>query len=109
MNMEAAIITQECWGCGHRFDIMYLQDGSYLYLDDDDCDCEYTSFSPIDGQPSISQWLEQFSADDIEYAKSLSTGKACRFCGKPLYKSEIEDYVYQCFVCDEDFYAFEQE
>ena len=107
--METIIVTQECCDCGHRFDIMYLQDGNYLYLDNDSCDCECASFSPVDGQPSISQWLEQFDKADIEYAKSLSTCKACNRCGKPLYKSEIKGYVYQCFVCDEDFYAFEQE
>lgn len=32
----------------------------------------------------------------------------CRFCGSPLYKSEIEGYTFQCFNCDEDFYYFEQ-
>ena len=31
----------------------------------------------------------------------------CRRCGGPLYPSEIEGYVYQCFCCDEDFYSIE--
>lgn len=31
----------------------------------------------------------------------------CRYCGKPLYTSQSERYVYQCFDCDEDFYEME--
>ena len=31
----------------------------------------------------------------------------CRRCGGPLYPSEIEGYVYQCFCCDEDYYGIE--
>ena len=35
----------------------------------------------------------------------------CRRCGQPLFKSvmRVHGYEYQCFECDEDFYAFEQE
>lgn len=105
--MESIVVTQECCGCGHKFDIMYLQDGTYLYLDDE-CDCEYPFF-PVNGQPSISEWLETFDKADIEAAESLRTDKVCKFCVSPLYKSEIDGYAYQCFKCDEDFYAFEQE
>ena len=54
--METIVVTQECYDCGCKFDIMYLQDGTYEYIDDC-CDCE-SPFSPISGQPSISQWLE---------------------------------------------------
>lgn len=37
-------------------------------------------------------------------------GMTCRFCGSQLYESQIiDEYKYQCFKCDEDFYAFEQE
>lgn len=34
--------------------------------------------------------------------------KKCFRCGSQLYKSELPDYTYQCFKCDEDFYSFEQ-
>ena len=33
--------------------------------------------------------------------------KKCPKCGRNLYPSQIEGYVYQCFHCDEDFYAIE--
>lgn len=33
--------------------------------------------------------------------------KKCPHCGKPLVKSDIEGYDYQCFYCDEDFYECE--
>ena len=32
----------------------------------------------------------------------------CRRCGSPLFPSDIGGYTYQCFRCDEDFYAIEQ-
>ena len=32
----------------------------------------------------------------------------CRFCGSPLYKSDLEEYTFECLNCDEDFYYFEQ-
>lgn len=35
------------------------------------------------------------------------TGLCCRRCGGPLYKSDIPEYDYQCFICDEDFYSCE--
>lgn len=37
------------------------------------------------------------------------TGKRCFRCNSQLYLSEIKEYKYQCFTCDEDFYGFEQE
>lgn len=33
--------------------------------------------------------------------------KKCPHCSKPLVKSDIEGYDYQCFYCDEDFYECE--
>lgn len=34
--------------------------------------------------------------------------KMCFRCNSQLYESELADYAYQCFECDEDFYSFEQ-
>lgn len=34
-------------------------------------------------------------------------GVCCPRCNGVLYKSELPDYSYQCFVCDEDFYGIE--
>lgn len=36
-----------------------------------------------------------------------STDMVCRRCGSPVYESDIPEYRYQCFGCDEDFYSFE--
>lgn len=36
-----------------------------------------------------------------------SCGTCCR-CGNPLFKSLLPGYTFQCFICDEDFYNFEQ-
>lgn len=33
--------------------------------------------------------------------------RICPHCGKPVIKSELPQYVWQCMDCDEDFYDFE--
>lgn len=35
------------------------------------------------------------------------TGMVCRRCGYPVYESDIPEYSYQCFSCDENMYNFE--
>jgi len=40
---------------------------------------------------------------------AIVQGFCCRRCGGPLYKSELPQYAYQCFFCDEDFFSFEVE
>ena len=46
-----------------------------------------------------------FVMEDIVLRESVGT---CIRCGDPLFPSDISGYAYQCFKCDEDFYAFEQ-
>ena len=91
-------VTQECNSCGARTTVRYRENGWYDFLNTP-CECEST-FSPVDGEPTINQWLESLPK---------KTDLTCRFCGSPLYESELEQYKYQCFECDEDFYGFEQE
>lgn len=41
---------------------------------------------------------------------SIINGTATRFCphcGKPVIKSDLPQYVWQCLECDEDFYDIE--
>lgn len=38
-----------------------------------------------------------------------NTDMICRRCGSPVYESDIPEYSYQCFQCDEDLYSFEVE
>jgi len=57
INMKTIVIKQECNSCGKEFDVKYFTDSHYEYVSEP-CDCE-DGFSPISGQPSISQWLEQ--------------------------------------------------
>lgn len=42
----------------------------------------------------------------LKFRKSCGT---CRRCGSPLFPSDLPEYAFQCFECDEDFYAFEQD
>jgi uncharacterized Zn finger protein (UPF0148 family) len=37
----------------------------------------------------------------------MKTSRFCPKCGRPLLKSPIKGYTFQCFRCDEDFYKFE--
>lgn len=37
----------------------------------------------------------------------MKTRKFCPDCGRPLYCSDIPEYAFQCFACDEDFYRLE--
>ena len=45
----------------------------------------------------------------IENAKIIESIGFCRWCGSPLFPSDLPNYTSQCFVCDEDFYSIEQE
>jgi len=36
-------------------------------------------------------------------------GLRCRRCRGPVYPSELPQYAYQCFTCDEDLFSFEVE
>jgi hypothetical protein len=50
--------------------------------------------------PSIGQ-------ENMTVIRTKPTGKFCRRCGRPVYRSTIKQYTWQCFNCDEDFYGFE--
>lgn len=54
--MKNTVVMQECQECGKRFPVTYCEDGTIKYISDT-CDCE-SGFTPIEGQPSISEWLE---------------------------------------------------
>ncbi len=54
----------------------------------------------IDGEIKPEEWKETIVAGSVGI---------CKRCGKPLFLSFNKVYSYQCFECEEDFYAFEQE
>lgn len=56
-------------------------------------------------------WMRnhRFSEKDIHAVKPIFTIGICKKCGDYLFPSFSEDYVCQCFSCDEDFYGCEQE
>lgn len=49
-----------------------------------------------------------FREEDLTFFTFMESCGTCQRCGAPLFKSLLPGYVYQCFNCDEDFYAFEQ-
>ncbi len=52
---ELGIFEQECNNCGARFKVRYMRDGTYIYIDEP-CECD-SDFSPVEGNPSMSEWL----------------------------------------------------
>lgn len=75
------------------------------YLQDDAGDPIY-----FDGADAAKAHLREHGVTNDEMEDLIfreSNGK-CRFCGGPLFPSDIAEYTYQCFKCDEDFYTFEQ-
>ena len=56
------------------------------------------------------EWLQRngYSDEEATNAAYLRSIGVCKKCGAPLFPSLLPDYAYQCFQCDEDFYAIEQ-
>ena len=54
--MKSKVVMQECTNCNKRFPVRYFEDGSIEYVCET-CECE-GDFEPIDGEPSISEWIE---------------------------------------------------
>lgn len=77
------------------------------YILDDEGEIRY--FDSVDEAKTL---LREHGYDDEDFDDYLvfkeSTERTCFRCGSPLFKSDIAGYAYQCFHCDEDFYAFEQ-
>ena len=48
--------------------------------------------------------------EKMEHMMFLENCGICKRCGSPLFPSLLtkQGYKYQCFICDEDFYSFEQ-
>jgi len=78
------------------------------YILDDEGEIRY-----FDSVEEAKQLLREHGYDEDDMEDYLvfreSTDRVCFRCGSPLFKSDIKDYAYQCFHCDEDFYEFEQE
>ncbi len=51
----------------------------------------------------------EISSEELKETIVVGSVGICSRCGKPLFLSLNNVYSYQCFECDEDFYAFEQE
>lgn len=37
----------------------------------------------------------------------MKTNRFCPHCGRPVLKSGLKQYAFQCYGCDEDFYRVE--
>lgn len=76
------------------------------YLMDDEGD--YKIFDDIDTAKKflMENGFDKEDMEELVFKESIGT---CFRCGSPLFKSDIAGYTYQCFHCDEDFFAFEQE
>ena len=55
-----------------------------------------------------SGYVAEASTDELSNMFLMGSKGTCVRCGAPLFESKLPGYEYQCFECDEDFYAFEQ-
>lgn len=51
-------------------------------------------------------WLNTYN-NAVLYVKNRLTNRRCNRCKKPVLKSDVDGYQYQCFEHDEDLYACE--
>jgi hypothetical protein len=49
-----------------------------------------------------------YGVDEISILPPVH-GLRCKRCGGPIYSSELPQYAYQCYTCDEDLYEIEVE
>lgn len=57
--MKTKIVTQICNCCNKKFRVMYSENGAMKYIGNT-CTCE-SDYSPIDGEPSIGEWLQSLN------------------------------------------------
>lgn len=60
--MQNKVVMQECTCCRKRFPVRYFMNGSYEYMGET-CKCE-SDFEPIEGEPSISEWMEEIYMEE---------------------------------------------
>lgn len=75
------------------------------------CDDEYNVlvFDEADAAVDYLLSIGCNSQRELEQCEILGSIGICRRCGGLLFPSIVSGYTSQCFVCDEDFYSFEQE
>jgi len=69
-KLKTISVTQKCHDCGQEFNVKYTSTGYYEYTEIP-CDCE-DNFSPINGQPSIEQWLAQLAIENNNPEKQIN-------------------------------------
>lgn len=74
--------------CGGRRDPQYISENGEIKLFDDLSD------------------VDRYAKGNPEVIVKRQVG-TCPRSGSPLFYSDVYDYAYQCFTCDEDFYGIE--
>lgn len=62
--------------------------------------CLHLGIDPVDGIENVLSMLEKIIG-------RCETAAKCPRCGEFLFKSDLPQYDYVCFVCDENFYDCE--
>ena len=47
-------------------------------------------------------------SEELRHMTFMESYRTCCRCGSLLFRSLLPNYSFQCFICDEDFYNFEQ-
>jgi uncharacterized protein (DUF983 family) len=93
-----------------------LADGTYTGVDNRDGNAWTEAFSTL---RRCKRWLldvhltaggrRRMSGIFFDGKWHESTDMKCNRCGSPVFESDLLEYTYQCFKCDEDLYDFEVE
>lgn len=65
-NVIYKTVEQECTRCGKHFNIRYCSKGFYDYVGNT-CGC-IAPFHPVDGEPSITEWLDELNEERKRHA-----------------------------------------
>lgn len=67
---------------------------------------EYDNIPLSSAFKNFGEWLNTYN-NAVIYVKNRLTNRRCNRCKKPVLKSDVDGYSYQCFEHDEDLYACE--
>jgi len=86
---------------GYRF-VCYLPDGAGAIFENIE-ECKLERFVKNKNHAS---WGFSFNKTDWEFAES-ATYANCPHCLNDVFKSDLAEYSYVCYVCNENFYDYE--
>lgn len=85
------------------------EQGNKYLLDEDGCVMVFDNDFDAMYELLLRGCINAVPSEELPKFEFLKPIGICSRCGGPMFKSDIDGYVGQCFHCDEDFYSFEFE